>query len=696
VETIKEIEVQEIYGYRYVSKKLVGEVIIELPPPPPLEEIQNWDKPIKDQKLQREKFWTKEDFIKQPADTRYKYLEQMWKIRRDGMFFLNNGNIEWLTGIHWFFINCFNDNGRQMRWIDGDSTFWHLWNWVEHNDKCTGLIYCTSRRDGKTSKALNILLEYATSEYHAKCGMQSKTSDDSSEYFERLVYAWTKLPFFFKPIHTGVKNPKTELVFAEPSTRATKNNDFEYYKVLGSNVNFKNSKEKAYDGTALNRVFHDEVGKTVEANVKKRYDVVRPCLMEGLTKIIGKILLVTTVEDEDGEARGKKQSGLGQSVLNFKELWDGADISNLDKNGMTQTGLVRYFKSATYGLRDFVDEYGYSNMTAANEYIDNTLANLKGDAALAFRRKYPREVEDMFGTMAGGNGLDTNKIMEQVYWNKAHANNDTEANIKIQRGNFEWYDQPFGAVRWIPLPEGKFNVYWMPSTEDRNKWTIRNGKPYPANYHSISVGCDPVDAAATTEDTKSNFAAVGFRKGSLMEDDVANDCFVFTYCCRLTHPETHFEDVLKAAIFYGAGIMVENNRQYFKQWLYNVNVNYLMPRPQQTAPEGKILSIMDYGIPNTGDRVRDLLVGYLTSYVYDNCGYNDETGQMGNVYFSEILQDWLQFRPENRWTKYDLTVACMMALAAAKGTSSYRRIEKPKPVLNLPKFDNTGTRSKRL
>ncbi len=690
---VKELEVISHYGYRYVKRKLMGEIEITLPDPPEdITEILNYDKAKKDQKFEYHKFLAFQDFKKLPSDDRIAYLDKIWSWRRNGLFFLNNGNIEYLTGLHWFVLNCIIDNGEKLIWIDSDRDFWHLWQWVEINPKCLGLVYSTHRREGKTVKGYSILLEFATSEYFKRCGIQSKTTDDSAEYFQRLVYSWTKLPVYFKPIHTGVKNPKKELVFEEPSTRKVNSNDFEYYKVLNSSIDYKSSKEKAYDGVKLHRGLFDEEGKTVEANVAKRWEVNRPCFMDGLTKVIGKSLHTTTVEAEEGESRSGNTKGLGASVDNFKKIWDGSDITKLNENGMTKSGLVRYFKSSIYGMRDFVDEYGYSNAIAANEFIENTLAGLDGDEALAFRRKYPRVEEDMWGTMEGENGLDLNKILEQKEWNKTHVNNNDNSNIKLQTGDFHWANQFGGAVLWIPNPNGKFKVVWLPKQENANMWFYKHGNRYPKNYLEGVIGVDPIDDTATNVDKPSNFAMATYRIGGIQES-MFNEAFVNVYCTRSTYPETHFEDVLKCAIFYGYQICIEDNRTAFKNWLRERGfIGYLTPRPIETTPDSKILSELDFGIPTTSPRVRDLLFNYLAVYVFEHCGYAKD-GAIGNVYIDDILEDWIKYKPSQKWTKYDLTVACLMALGGAKGSSDYRQPERPPMVIELPMFNIVGNRS---
>lgn len=684
-----EKEVLEVHGYRFVKKRLVGEVEIELPDPPDLEDIDNHDKPVKEQKFRRTHMHTLAAYKKLTSDQRSEFLDRMWKYRREGFWFLNNGNIEYITGIHWFYLNCFiNDEGTYMDFYDRDRDFWLLWDWVERNPQCTGLIFATGRRFGKTAKALCMLLEYATGEPFAHVGIQSKSESDSRTYFSRLVYSWTKMPFFFQPIHTGQKNPKTELVFAEPSVSSKKDISFEYYKVLNSKIDYVSSKEKAYDGQKLKRCLHDEAAKFEEGNAKKRYDVVKECLMRG-KDIIGKILLTSTIEKATDV---KSKTGMGAATENFKELWFKSDYTKLSENGRTETGLIRYFQSAAYGLQGFINEYGYSDVDAANEYIDRELDALTEEDAIAYRGRYPRSDEDMWGILEQDNGLDLNKIQEQKSWNKIHVNSTDNSNIKLQRGDFYWKDQFGGQVIWTPNPNGKFQVVWLPKIENTNQWFWKGEYRYPKNYLEGVIGVDPIDDISNNIDKPSNFALATYRIGGIQES-MFNEAFVNIYCTRSTYPETHFEDALKCAIFYGYQICIEDNRTAFKNWLRERGfIGYLTPRPIETAPDSKILNELDFGIPTSAQRVRDLLFNYLAVYVYEHCGF-DKSGQVGNVYIDDILTDWTKYKPSQKWTKYDLTVATLMALGGAKGSSRFRQPETTPVVLELPVYDARGNRS---
>jgi hypothetical protein len=54
--------------------------------------------------------------------------------------------------------------------------------------------------------------------------MISKKGKDAKKIFTRLVKAFKRLPPYFKPETDGNTTPKTELVFAKPSRKRSKQN----------------------------------------------------------------------------------------------------------------------------------------------------------------------------------------------------------------------------------------------------------------------------------------------------------------------------------------------------------------------------------------------------------------------------------------------------------------------------------------
>ena len=70
-------------------------------------------------------------------------------------------------------------------------------------------------------------------------------------------------------------------------------------------------------------------------------------------------------------------------------------------------------------------------------------------------------------------------------------------------------------VEFIPNPNGRFNVSWVPPIRLQNKVIIKNGIKYPGNEHSGAFGCDSYDISGTTDGQGSKGALHGLTKFSM-------------------------------------------------------------------------------------------------------------------------------------------------------------------------------------
>ena len=327
------------------------EFSVNLPKPPVYYKIDKWDKKIRDQR------WGIPDWILSQiefdsldVDNQIDYLKQVAYHRINGYWFYNHGNIEYLTGDHFFYLAFWRIDGIVPYWKDSDAMFFYIERHCQMLDSCLGWMQVTNRRDGKTGKATSIIYNRITLNYDANGGIQSKTNNDARTIFKKMVKSWQKLPDYLKPEDSGDTNPSAALKFEEPAKRSTKGGKKIYKEVLNSMINYKPSVENAYDGSKLKYYYDDEYGKTTEVDVNERWQVVKECLVQG-KNIVGKSLHTTTAEEmeEKGGAAAK-------------DMWDDSDIIESDANGreFTVSGLLRWFKPATHGLEGFIDSYGYS------------------------------------------------------------------------------------------------------------------------------------------------------------------------------------------------------------------------------------------------------------------------------------------------------------------------------------------------
>jgi hypothetical protein len=671
----------------FSQERQIGEYTILLPDPPDLKLIGNKDLPKEKQKFYPVKL--PKDILSWDAKSRGEFEANEWHKRMSGYWFWNNGNLEWVTGTNYFYINWWSIDIGLPSFIDSDRDWYYMWWYVQNNPKARGFINLENRRGGKTWKGTCCLYESTSRTPNSQSGIQSKTDADASKVFKKLVFSWKKVPYFFKPVDAGESNPKSQLEFIEPSKRNTKVQKKEYGLVLDSLIDFESSGEEAYDGTKQLVNYQDEIGKTKKINVNERIKIVRECVVDG-SDIIGKIIGTSTVEEM--EKKGGKYC---------KMVWDGADPSpdKLLPNGETQNGLLRYFKPSDYGYRGkdahgvpFVDEWGYSDRPRTKAYIEANIEALKKrEDKNSYRRKYPLSIRDCFISDSKKSVYDTDKIEQQLFHNESLLEGT------LIRGDFKWKNGEVDTeVFWHPNENGKWLISSLPPIELRNKKTLKFNQKAPGNTDRYVFGLDPYDQNTTVDDRKSDAASYGLRKFDPLDPDNTG-IFVSEYVNRPPLADIMFEDMIMQCVFFGAEILIESNKvgciNHFTRRGYS---NYLMMRPEEThTVDSK--KMKEPGIPMSGSEARQALVYAVEAFVINKVGLIEEEGRepyMGKCYFNKLLNDLREFDFETDWTKFDSMVGAGLALLAAR---KYIPKKKPREIIKLfDTYDTRGTLGRRI
>lgn len=683
--------------YNFNTERKIGEHTILLPDPPDIKYILYRNLPESEQYFRRTYLPNNWDSL--PKEDKNKFANEQWDIRGregekgKGLFFFNNGKLEWMSPNHYFYCNWWRigkvkipkeyiSDPRDMYYpffTDADRDWHYLADDCYYDRSTGGLFTIEFRRGGKTYRVACYQYEKVSKTHDAKGGIQSRDDNDSYNVFEKVIYGWRNLPPFFKPVDTGNNNPLTSLIFDEPKRISTKNLQKTYSDILHSWIDYGNASEGFYDGKEQIINVQDEIGKINSKraiNLLERIRVVIECCFI-MGEKVGMVLGTTTIEEM--EKAGGKQA---------KELWircttidsEASSLRNifptgkaLDEFGFTQSKMKRYFRSSTYGYLGIdidgeclVDRYGYSRIEKAREYFLKRRANKKGAELASEKRKFPLEISDCWVSDSKKSVFDTTRIEQQIEYNQTLPNNI------LVRGNFQWKDGIKDTiVEWHPTPEGKWLVAWLIKFEDRNKWNIVYGKKSPANTDMGCIAADPYDNKVTVDDRKSDAASYIYRKFDPLNPNETG-IFVSEYLCRPKLPEIFWEDMILQSVFFGFEILIENNKigtiNYFRMRGYE---RYLMERPEETKNESGYGSKKEQekGIAMSGEEARMALIYATESFIASKVGLIEEEGRepyYGKCYFDKLLNQWLDFDFDLKWTAFDAFVAAGLALIGSR------------------------------
>jgi hypothetical protein len=162
------------YTYKNFDRvREIDEFTFTLPEPPDEKDIDGYGLKKKDQRFTPpEKRYVKELSYKIATQQKLsseekEFIRTQWQRRLDGYWFYNNGNLEYITGLHYYYLTAWNivrveeverrdgSIGKRKvsglpKFTDSDRDYFYIWNDVDMDENCFGLIHITNRRDGKT------------------------------------------------------------------------------------------------------------------------------------------------------------------------------------------------------------------------------------------------------------------------------------------------------------------------------------------------------------------------------------------------------------------------------------------------------------------------------------------------------------------------------------------------------------------
>lgn len=552
------------------------------------------------------------------------FRRDAWDKRLNGMWFYNNGEPVYITGLHyyyleWIYIGGATNNGGYPDFWDSDRKFFYFLQYVIEDPECFGMVYVTRRREGKTSKSVAFLLEGITRNKEANGGIQSKTDDDAEKivYKSGVLKAFDKLPHFFQPTHNDRAKSKG-IRFKPYSDRET--DDY-----LGGWIDYRSSKDTAYDGSKLHRYVGDEVFKTVGCDIRSRHEIVLPCLEDPNGRPYGKCLYTSTVEEMEGR------------IETYRSFWEESNQKQKDGlTGFTKTKLYRYFLPADDAMDR--DKYGYVDKKKNRDFIVAEREQVKDDTKEYFgrMRRKPLSIDEAFRASADSSVYDTIKLQdrfESISWRE---------DLYVQ-GNFIWKNgEKDTEVIFERSKNGKWKVIWD-FIPDSSLIRPHQTRPKPWNNARYAMGCDPYSHSRTVDYRNSAGAFYVYRKHDISEP-LKSETFVAQYIARPSSSDLFFEDVIKTCIFFGCEVLIEDNRNnildYFKYRQYE---RFAMRLPGRKMP----------GIPGSTKTHGDI-IAFTEAFIYNH---------LDKVYFKELLDDWINFDPFNT-TKFDAAMAAGYTLIA--------------------------------
>ena len=679
-------------------------------------------------KAKEDQYWRRLDVpLGLTPDTQesfHDYIIEEYRRRREGVWFMNNGEAVYLTPAHYMGLqwNEMLETGGYKEFRMAQANMYYFAKACLVDPRSVGMFFTKGRRTGFTEMALDHLIDSSTCTKNAKYGITSKTENDAISVFLKYSHVVQNLPFFFVPVVKGKIDDVKKMVFGKPSdnTKASKLlKDTSTKDYLNTLVDFRATATLAYDSNKLTMYLSDESGKWERPNnIEDHWANVKPTMVQG-GKVVGKTFMGSTLNPKD---KGGSQ---------FETLEKGSNVLKRNDNDRTITGLYSYFLPAHKNMEDYTDKFGICHITVPEgetfinasgvrqkigslQYLENEFksAKLLGDKFYwNARRLDPITKQDAFRDEAVDSAFDQQKINDQIDYNS-----DYDIKRTLVRGNFSWENGIQDTrVIWNPNPTGRFLLSWLPNEIDfkSNQFEMRRNTWGGMSYHPMNddIGClgaDNYDMNATNdsvlENTENGLEHSGGSRGALSGvtgttmQNVPSNFFFLEYLTRPEEAEIFYEDALMACVFYGMPILIENNKprmlHHFKNRGYRgFSLTRFDKATNRLSNDEKLLG----GIPSSSQDVITSHATGIESYILKYVGkYNQgqsvhairNEGEIGSMPFDRTLKDWAKFNISKR-EKFDITIASGYALMGLNRKAYAPKEQERKPVvLKLHRYTN--------
>ena len=358
----------------------------------------------------------------------------------------------------------------------------------------------------------------------------------------------------------------------------------------------------------------------------------------------------------------------------FKKVWAASNHLKKDFDGVTASGLFKYFQPAYDGFEGYIGEYGESIIDSPTPEQTEYLKEIGCPEPTIGAREY--QLKERARLQAAGDEVALSEYIRQHPHNEREAfykkANDSHFNPMHINQQLEQIDQlgltprqvnfirntETGKVEMHDAHDGRWWVVWdFPDASLSNKCAMRRGQLEPLNIRDFAMGCDPFAHSEVAYGKGSMGAAFVHRKYNPL-DPVNSDMPIAMYHARPKRKETMFQDWALAAEYYGCKIGVEQvNDEYYGWFTENRLDSFLIWTPEALSrgADNRVKKKTP-GIPATGVKAIEYHLTIMVEYMIRN---------HNKIWFAALLKDMMEFDVEDR-TKYDLTMAFGYSLITAK------------------------------
>jgi hypothetical protein len=636
--------------------------------------------------------------------------------RKEGVWFMNDGEPTYITGDHyaalqWFpMLGCTNeaedgsDYGQYMQFQRDVSYFWDI---CEKTNIAVGGLLVKPKKTGISQLMALRILNRATLVRQKNLRMMSITENICREINFRFVsYAMVQVPPIILP--SRAKQNESEVVFGPPNAsrsplKKRRDMDVDY---LNNWVTTVPTTRAGFDGVTNFLAWIDEFPKIKDSTYPlELFTATIAAVKEGIN-VKGTVYGTSYVPEKSDRSFDEARKLYKESKLSTR----GRD-ANGEPVGKTLSELLCHTLTVDEGIFGCCDKYGKPNKLAIHEFLATETAKFQNDPVRiqAFRRQYPHNETDPWQEANTGDSLfDSlrigNKIMdlEELYavgdlpymdFNLEYQQEPVKKKLGTQ------YDFP-GSILVVPVTDeakrngaqhGKFKWYrpeWTPEWfmekyVNKRAVHLRTGLLMPNQESPFFISIDPTNYRSKGMTAQGSLNAIQAfimpytELDTYIKDRVTENRLFIEYLYRQDKPSDTLHDMIKLMLWLGCMVQIEGNVPVWPESLIEMGLgHYLLMINDETG-------VLEPWDPKRKQRFFSSQKETIPWYVNDTMEHLGEPTMphhIDNIKYLDslnVLEQLNKFKIEDT-KKFDAAVAYMEGIMGIKAWQGYRRSEMEK------------------
>lgn len=511
---------------------------------------------------------------------RFCYEREMER-RRDGVFFKNGNEIEWITGDHWYTMMWCktkrpDKKGDYFDYREYQRDFFYLIKHTNLSPLISGADFSKAKKTGITNLMWCYYLNKSTMTKNINLGHMSIDVQKAAKTFrDHFMYAYNGLPLALKPDFKAKSENEGTITFGKRyNSKASKRNTTD--DELNTTVMCVATVINAFDVDVFSDIWYDEAPKY------------KPNFGEIYRSNIGG----TNIQDFAVGKQWITSYTPEQSGVSFKEakvLFYDSELSTITdfSEGKTKSGLICCHIPAFKSWATSFNKYGKCNEAEAKQKIQNVLDSLadRPNEFLKMKRQYANNKRDAWSVGDASSVFDPIRLTElEMDLEELQRSEQT-----FEWGHYEWENpiweigkkdkRPkgiFGPVKWVPISDedrrkgkqDKVRQYHKAFPQDVNQAILYGRDEYnnllPPPFFLFCGGIDPADwKDAANMDVVSNVTidtmAVHNTSRNTAASKIVSKIQYAEYMARPDNPNEWYEDIVKQMLYWGQLTIIEAN-----------------------------------------------------------------------------------------------------------------------------------------